>query len=236
MIDTATALEAAETWKRLASLVATVELYLTPRPGKSEVRMPPASKPPIDLVASDLLMELDQAATLYVAALLMETPDVKRFPDGLAAQLSLVGERYGHWTNDPDEKIGLDYCDEAHELMRKVERLVLQPVPPQWMGPCQTCQEGDLWLKPERAFVTCDECGSAEDLVVLRERLLERLRNSVVPRKEIAPALRLLGSKSSAKTVHQWVSRGRLVPIIRKPEAFRMADALELCKDLGVAV
>lgn len=227
MIDTKTAIEAAETWKALAKLVPTIELYLTPRPGKSEVRMPPSSKPPIDLVASDLLMELDIAASFYVAALVMETPDVKRFPDGLAAQLALVGERYGHFTGD-EEKLALDYCDEAHELMRKVERLVIQPTPPQFMGPCLTACGGDLWLRSGRIAATCDHCESEADLGAVREQLARALESRLMERAEIAPALRILGAHVTVNTVKSWITRGRLVPILREPQRFRFTDAADL--------
>jgi len=236
-IDTTTALEAADTWKRLASLVPTIELYLEPtRSGGNSVRRPAQSAPPLSIHASDLLMELDVAASFYCSALMMETPDVKRLPHGLAAQLMLIGRRHGHFTADPDQKIALDFCDEAHDLLTKVIALIMKPLPPQWMGPCQACRGGDLWLKDGRAYVTCDACSSVEDLQRLHERLHTTMRAMVVKRAEIAPALRLLGSKATANTVKAWVQRGRLVPVMREPEVFRMADALELCRDLRVAV
>lgn len=234
-ITTATAIEASDTWKQLAALVPTIELYLEPRRSKSEVRLPPGSKPPIDLVASDLLMELDLAASFYVSALIMETPDVKRFPDGLAAQLALVGERYGHFTTGED-KLAMDFCDEAHELMRKVERLVVQPAPPKFMGPCQQCDGGELWLKGTRPVAMCGQCDSAEDLGAVRERLHVTLNAMLVRRPEIQPALKVLGSKVTTDAVHKWVQRGRLVPAIKDPEMFRMSDALELVTDLRVSV
>lgn len=236
MIDTTTALEAAETWATLARLVPTIELYLTPRPGKSEVRMPPSSKPPIDLVASDLLMELDIAASFYVSALVMETHDVKRFPDGLAAQLALVGERYGHFTAG-EEKLAIDFCDEAHELMRKVSALVLQPAPPKWLGPCRECNNGDLWLKQARANATCDECNASIDMGTWREGLWRALESTLMERDQIAPAIRLLGGKCTPSTVRSWIHRGRLVPIIADSELFRFMDAVDLAHiSPGVAV
>lgn len=234
MITTALALEASDTWKQLAALVPTIELYLEPQRAKSEVRLPPGSKPPINLMASDLLMELDTAASFYVSALVMETSDVKRFPDGLAAQLALIGERYGHFTSG-EEKLATDYCDEAHELMRKVEQLVTRPAPPKFMGPCQQCDGGELWLKSARPMAICDQCDSAEDLGTVRQRLHGTLNAMLVRRKEIQPALKVLGSKVTTDAVHKWVQRGRLVPAIKEPEMFRMSDALELVDDVCVA-
>lgn len=237
MIDTKTAIEASETWKALAKLVPTIELYLTPRPGKSEVRMPPSSKPPIDLVASDLLMELDTAASFYVSALVIETPDVKRFPDGLAAQLALVGERYGHFTSDADEKIALDFCDEAHELMRKVAALVVQPAPPKWLGPCRECGNGELWLKHNKNYALCDNCNASIDMGTWREGLWRALESTLMEREQIAPAIRLLGGKCTPSTVRSWIHRGRLVPIIADSELFRFMDAVDLAHITpGVAV
>lgn len=221
-------LEAAATWATLARLVPTIELYLTPRPGKSEVRLPPKSKPPIDLVASDLLAELDQSANFYLSALLMETPDVKRFPDGLAAQLALVGERHGHWTSDADEKIALDFCDEAHEMLRKVERLIVQPVPPRFMGPCLAACGGDLYLTHGKIIATCDQCGSAADPGSVRDQIFSALESRLMRRTELVPALRLLGGKVTNEALKKWVQRGRLVPVVREPEMFRLTDALDL--------
>ena len=230
MIDTATALEASATWATLARLVPTIELYLTPRPGKSEVRLPPKSKPPIDLVASDLLAELDQSANFYMSALLMETNDVKRFPDGLAAQLALVGERHGHWTADTDEKIATDYCDEAHEMMRKVTALVAPQDPQRWAGECQTCNEGALWLDVAKERIRCDACNSAVDMGTWRDELLRGAKARVMDREEILFALVCLGHRVKAATLRQWIHRGRLVPIIREPEAFRFDDVLTVAK------
>lgn len=225
-ITTQTALEAADTWKRLAALVPTIELYLEPQRAKSEVRMPPGSKPPISIAASDLLMELDTAASFYVSALVMETHDVKRFPNGLAAQLALIGERFGHFTSG-EEKLAIDYCDEAHELMRKVGMLIAAPPPPQWMGPCSECGEGQLWLDKT---IRCDECKALVDLETWRAQLLRGVESRLMDREEILFALTMLGHRTRSETLRQWISRERLVPIVKDPERFRFADVLTVAK------
>lgn len=81
----------------------------------------------------------------------------------------------------------------------------------------------------------CDQCDSAEDLGAVRQRLHGTLNAMLVRRKEIQPALKVLGSKVTTDAVHKWVQRGRLVPAIKEPEMFRMSDALELVDDVCVA-
>lgn len=254
-VDTPTALEASATWRRLGDLVPTIELYLEPRRGKSEVRMPPASKLPLDVVATDLLLELDQACDFYIAALMLETPDIKRFPDTLTARLHLVGQRFGHFTTatdtrnarvkGPDGKplkddngqyvreprtLGLDYCDEAHEYLNRTIALVVSPLPPQWLGPCRNCDGGELWMRPGRNTITCDQCKSAVDLGTWREGLMRALESRLMDREEILSALVILGHRVKLGTLRQWIHRGRLVPIIQEPERFRFADVLTVAK------
>lgn len=253
-VSTATAIEASETWKRLAGLVPTIKLYLEPRRGKSEVRMPAASKLPLDVIASDLLRDLDIAATFYVSALAMETPDIKRFPDTLEGMLRLTGERYGHFTTDTDTRkvvakgrdgrplkdedgrfyniersLGFDYCDEAKELLAQVGKLVAQPLPPQWMGPCPMCDDGALWLRNAHAGgIRCDTCKAAIDESLWRGNLWRALESRLMERSQIAPAIRLLGGKCSTATVRTWIHRRKLTPVLADSELYRFMDAMEL--------
>lgn len=246
MIDTPTALEAADNWRRLAELVPLVRLYLEPRRGHNEAgRTAPKSRPPIDLGASDLLHELDMAASLYCSALLMETDDVTRLPATLEDQLRLIAQRHGHFTADPDEKIAHDFCDEAHELVRKVETLIVRPLPPYWAGPCTDDEcEGSLTVprpKPhnshddpeawdQSAVGTCDTCGKRLTPNERRDRLAQALDGRLAPRDEVLNALKILGAPIKPERLRQWVHRRRLVPAvtISDVEYYRLTDAMEL--------
>jgi len=227
-MDTTTALDAANTWRKLAQLIPTIELYLEPRRGKSEVHLPPSSRPPIDITASDLLHDIDEAANWYIAELLMETTDVRRAPNTRTARLELVADRHGHWTADPNPRIGLEYADTANDLMRRVEKLVTQPAPPKFMGPCLAACGGDLWLRHGRPAAICDQCGSAADLEAVREQLMRAMESRLMDRSELVVALRFLGAKTPRNTVDAWITRGRLVPVLRDPQMFRLGDALDL--------
>ena len=232
VIDTPTAIEAADNWRRLADLVPLVRLYLEPRRGHSEAgRTAPKSKPPIDLGASDLLFDLDTSASFYCSALLMETDDVKRMPDALEDQLRLIAKRYGHFTADADEKIALDFCDEAHELMCKVEVLVIQPLPPQWAGPCAMGEcDGGMFQSKAQGTARCDTCGALMTFGDWAEWLARKAEIVLMDRGEILDALKMLGHPTKTNTLVQWIARKRVLPATTKPEMFRLSEVLALAE------
>lgn len=265
-----TALAAAANWRLLSRLVPTVRLYLEPvRTGTGGARSLPKSKLPLSITASDLLFDLDQAASFYCSALLIETDDIRVLPGTLEEQLMLVADRHGHFTaprpesegddvrmvrvQDPEwrpmpgvpkdarwlrdeagqyerkaRRVALDFCDEAEELIAKVGWLVLQPLPPRYMGPCLAQCGGDLWLEDKRTSAVCDTCASTADPTAVREQLFRAFESRLMKRSELAPALRLLGARTAVETVRSWIQRGRLVPVMREPQMFRFADAVEL--------
>ena len=230
-IPTATGLEAAQTWRNLADLWPLLHAYLEPRKsGADTVRTPPASKPPMSLVASDLIREISDWAWFYAAALMDETADGYVPSADVPSRLREIAMRHGHFTTVPD-RTALDFCDQAHELMRKAVGLIEKPVPPTFAGPCMVVGcDGDLYVKPGRAAATCAECAADVDLGQVREQLRRAMESRLMRRKEIAPALRMLGANSNYEAVKKWVQRGRLVPVIREPEMFRLTDAMDLAK------
>ncbi len=230
-MDTALALEAADTWRTLAKLIPTIRAHLEPMPSQgANVRMPPASRPPINLAASDLLFELDEAANWYAVELTMETADVKRVPTTLEAVIELIAERHGHWTADPNERIGKEYADIANQFLDRTRRLVMKPPPPRFVGRCLTACGGDLWLTPGKHNAACDNCGSTADLASVREQLARAFASRLMTRAELGPALKLLGGHVPRATIDSWINRGRLVPVIRDPQMFRFIDAVDLAK------
>jgi hypothetical protein len=232
MIDTPTAVEAADNWRILAELVPLVRLYLEPRRGHSEAgRTAPKSKPPIDLGASDLLFDLDVSASFYCSALMFETADVKRMPDALEDQLRLIAKRYGHFTADPDEKIALDFCDEAEELVRKVELLIVQPLPPQWAGPCAGLEcVGGMFQSKAQGTAKCDTCGALMTFSDWAEWLARKAEIVLMDRREILDALKMLGHPTERKTLDKWVTRKRVLAVTSAPEMFRLSEVLCLAE------
>lgn len=278
-IDLTTALEAADEWRALAKLIPTLNAYLQPgRKGSNTgSRKIPESRIPLDIEASDLLHDINETATWYTSCLLMETTDVKRAPDTLEGMLNLIAERHGHWTGvddyrmarvkGPDGKdardddgtykrqarsVALDFTDDAHTLMTRALRLIVQPIPPRFMGRCPERCGGDVWLdqlagahwgKPERRIlpdhdsgaytlptVTCDTCGASVTIAKVREQLAREFALCVMDRDELLNAARILGRHVKPGTLRQWIARGRLVAVIREPERFRFADFADLAR------
>ena len=246
-IPTATGLEAAQTWRNLADLWPLLHAYLEPRKsGADTVRTPPASKPPMSLVASDLIQELENMAWGFTSQIMDETHDFTPAPT-TPQRMHQIAERHGHFTTSEETRtatrfkdgkpykvtilLAQDFCDDTHELMRKAVGLIEKPVPPTFAGPCMVVGcDGDLYVKPGRAAATCVECAADVDLGQVREQLRRAMGSRLMRRKEIAPALRMLGANSNYEAVKKWVQRGRLVPVIREPEMFRLTDAMDLAK------
>ena len=76
-------------------------------------------------------------------------------------------------------------------------------------------------------FVKCDKCGSVVTLADWRERMRRALEGRIVYRSEIRYALRVMGMRATVNAIDLWVSRGKIVPIIKDPEMFRLAEVIE---------
>ena len=257
-VPTATGLEAAQTWRNLADLWPLLHAYLEPRKsGADTVRTPPASKPPMSLVASDLIQEISNAAFGYAAMLMDETNDYTPSAD-VPSRLREIAERHGHFTASTDTRIAhriiegkrqqepplveilvaLDFCNDAHELMRKAVGLIEKPVPKRWKGPCiEFGCEGQLFVAPGRAAATCDLCGADVDPATTNERLAKALDSHLVKANEITTAMKWLGAKVQYSTIRTWIHRGRLVPVMSTTDRegkplvlYRMTDVMDLAK------
>jgi len=236
-VPTATGLEAAQTWRNLADLWPLLHAYLEPRKsGADTVRTPPASKPPMSLVASDLIQEISDWAWFYAAALMDETADGYVPSADVPSRLREIANRHGHFTTVPD-RTALDFCDQAHELMRKAVGLIEKPVPKRWVGPCLDTCEGQLFVAPGRAAATCDLCGADVDLGAVNARLSRALESHLVKADEITTALRMLENKTPYSTIRTWIWRKRLKPVIESVDRegkpltlYRLTDVLDLAK------
>ena len=165
-----------------------------------------------------------------------------------------VAKRYGHFTADPDEKIGLDFCDEAHELRRKVVGTLAQHEPARWQGPCPQDEcVGEIYQRAGMTDAVCRECkrvvGPGEWRAIMEAEFDRRLMSW----SEVVSALYVTGHAVPKETVATWVKRykaweqdkveaeatGRkvrpqprqcLVPAVRDPDLYHWADAHALAE------
>lgn len=231
MIDTQTALEAQQniTW------IADQWEALTARLGGSGgsalgVRVQTSERPPlpIDVHVSDLLAEIDwKVARHYCQILLEETDDVHTVPTTTEGKLRLVAERYGHFvTND---RLALDFCDDASDYRGRVERTLNRPEPPEYLGPCpiEECV-GELYAHGSASTVRCPECLTETTRDEQRGYVAERMEERLMTAAEIGRALKVIGAEIQPATVRKWVERSRLKAA--EDGLYRFADALELSR------
>ncbi|WP_152649989.1 hypothetical protein [Demequina globuliformis] len=242
---------ARDEWLDIAAAYPALKAYLAPTSGGGDgVRTAPGSKPPISLIASDLIAEIEDWAWFYASALMDETPDYTP-PADTESRLRDIAQRHGHWTSDDDERwvqhrkqiegmpeghwqrVALDYCDTADKVRRKVVGLIVRPTPPRFMGPCMAfdCQ-GDVYLASSDKVARCVECDQGHDARDLREQVVRAMSTRLMRRDELRVAVNMArphGMKRLAPALfRKWIQRERLVPVIREPEMFRLSDALDL--------
>jgi hypothetical protein len=218
------AVEIRKDWHRLAELVTLLQVMLSPRRTLSSVHEPPKSKPPIDLAASALLDEVRFETGFYIKVLVEETG--LKAPAQLADKIRVVGDHAGHFLGEEDRS-GLDMLDAAQTLISKILGLAMPPLPKTWLGPCSErgC-EGQRWLRGDMAI--CDLCASSQTIGQWREQMRSALETRLVFRREIVPALRILGLKVSLDDVKNWVKRSKIEPEIIEPEMYRLGDVIHV--------
>lgn len=148
-----------------------------------------------------------------------------------------VARRYGHFTA-ADDRTALDFCDEAHELRRKVSGVITSREPARWVGPCPV-NECDGELRQRRRPVhgvmvtehaTCQACGSTVGPVEWRAMMYEAFEKRLMTRSELVSALVVVRRPVKPNTLNHWVQRGRIVAVMSDPELFRFADGYELAE------
>jgi len=213
-------------WTRLANLVPLVRYCLEPRASVEAGRGKPESRPPFNVNASKLLAEIRIEVGFYAHVLMEETHDFQP-PATLEGIILAVRDRHGHFLGE-DDHMGEDMLSCAETLNSRALGLAA-PVPiPRWSGPCEVIDcEGDLRQRDGAGFVKCDKCGSVVTLADWRERMRRALEGRIVYRSEIRYALRVMGMRATVNAIDLWVSRGKIVPIIKDPEMFRLAEVIE---------
>lgn len=142
--------------------------------------------------------------------------------------LKEVAARWGHFAGpDCDERLALDFCDEAHELARRVDGALGDRERPEYIGPCPTAEcDGELFLRRDRVDGTCRECGAVFDRGTQAEFLARQFDGRLMTVAELRAALVTAGVPVPRATLYRWVSQGRITS--EDGELYRFAEAYRL--------
>lgn len=262
---------AADGLEAQASIRAVVELWprlkARLRPGGGDPlqgRVSGSSEPPlpIDTGVSDLLFEVEESARFYARVLCDEatiTSDEWREVDGVKVRvpavhpweprtshmpglLAEVAEHYGHFTADED-KTALDFCDWAHETLRKVRATLERPEPARWRGGCpRTIEEpitwhgeeyvagdpcpGSLFLRPGRVSMRCPACGGDVGLDESRAHLYAELARTAKSLAGLRDSFVTLDMDIPYDTIKKWAQRGKITEVDER--LYSLDDAYSL--------
>lgn len=144
--------------------------------------------------------------------------------------LDNVARRYGHFT-EGDERMALDFCDDAHTMREKVRKAVERPEAPTYVGPCRTkgvdgsgCS-GELYVGEGRIAGTCRTCGTEFTIADQRAYLQSELATRLMTPAEIVRALKTVGHEVQPGTLFKWVQREKILPV--EEGLFLFSDALD---------
>ena len=231
MVDTQTALEAHRNLTWIADHWPELKAHLHPPRGGAMTGMPVAlgdGGVPINIHVSDLLHTITVEAESLARVLWDELDEPASFTPRTTMPdlLRDVAARYGHWTAQ-DERTALAFCDWAHEYRWRVWRVITQPDPARYIGPCPAAEcEGELYLKPGRNLVRCPECGRDVRMEEQVEWLHAQMESHLLERDELHPALRILGHEVTRDQVRKWIERERIEAV--GDGLFRLRDAIDL--------
>lgn len=233
MTDNLTALRARDDLLAVAAAWGALRARLRPSGGTSDgVHTAPASRPPIDIGVSDLMAEIEQHARFLGQVLLEESHDFEPTTSTMPGLLEDVAKRYGHFAGpDADERLALDFCDEAHELRRKVSGTLARHESPRWQGPCPEAEcVGEIYQRAGTTDAKCRECGRIVGPGEWRAIMHDAFETRLMTRSELVSALVVVKRTVKPNTLDRWVQRGRLAPVVVDPDLFQFARAYELAE------
>lgn len=234
MIDNLAALRARDDLLAVAAAWGALRARLRPSGSTGTAdRVNGTSEPrlPIDLPVSDLLYRIESHARFLGQVLLEEVHDFTPTTSVMPQLLIEVAHRYGHFTADPDEKIGLDFLDEAHELRRKVSGTLAKHEPARWQGPCPEDEcVGEIYQRAGVTDAKCRACGRVVGPAEWRAIMHDAFEERLMTRSELVSALVVVKRAVKPNTLDRWVSRERLVAVVVDPDLFQFADAYELAE------
>ena len=225
------ALRARDDLLAVAASWAALQARLLPAPGKGEpVSGSAEPRSPIDIGVSDLMYRIEQHARFLGKMLLDETVDWQPTTSTMPGLLQEVAMRYGHFVSD-DGKTALDFCDEAHELRRKVVGAIARHEPARWQGPCPEDEcVGELYQRAGSVDAKCRGCGRVVGPAEWREIMRIAFDTRLMTRSELISALHVVKRTVKPNTLDRWVTRGRIAPVVVEPDLFQFADAYHLAE------
>lgn len=230
-MDNLAALAARDAWLSVAASWPALQDLLIPASSPTAGSRPrPASRPPLDVGISDLLGEIRWWARFYAQVLAEETDDFTPSDTDTPSLLREVVARYGHFAGpDSDERLAVDWCDQGHELARRVHGAILRPGRARWLGPCLEPEcDGELRQRYGHIDARCGECGRTFESQAWREHLEAAFESRLMTRSELVSALVVMGVEVRPKTLDKWVERRRLVAV--EDGLYRFAEALDLAE------
>jgi len=231
VIDNLVALRARDDLLAVAASWPALQARLRPASGSGD-RVTGSADPrsPIDVGVSDLLYRIEQHARFLGKVLLDETVDWQPTTSTMPGLLRDVAARYGHFTAD-DDKTALDFCDEAHELRRKVVGAIARHEPARWQGPCPEDEcVGEIYQRAGNVDAKCRACGRVVGPAEWRAIMEAAFETRLMTRSELVSALHVVKRTVKPNTLDRWVSRGRLAPVVVDPDLFKFAHAYELAE------
>jgi hypothetical protein len=142
-----------------------------------------------------------------------------------------VAKRYGHFVSD-DDRLSLDFCDEAHELRRKVSGTLAQHLPPRWQGPCPADEcPGEIYQRDGMTDAVCRECGRVVGPAEWRAVMEAAFEGRLMESSELASALHVMGHDVPYSTLRRWIATGR-IPAAQSG-LYRFKDALDMAARKG---
>lgn len=210
--------------ERLPSLVHQLEVTMTrqtssgPSQGKaSETALPFHEK------ASKAATYIRNQLSTWVRELELGDPLPADTVRGMAHWLAARVQRIRGHAASSEIVEEFDYC------VKIALRVVDRPASKEFCGPCPTCGK-DVYSRPGQVEVACRECEAVVNVQWARNRMLERVENSLASRREILTAIPdLFGVEINSSTFRSWEKRRRILEV--SPGMYRVGDALDLARE-----
>lgn len=110
--------------------------------------------------------------------------------------------------------IGSDAVDEITSAAAYCHRIIDRRAERQYLGRCDLCDTGSLYVSPPSSWARCESCDAAVDAEQIKSKLLKELEDRLCTAAEIAHLSTYLGLKSGREQVrnriNQWHKRGRV--------------------------
>lgn len=239
MVDNLDALRARDDLLAVAASWSALQARLRPAGGRGEPsRTAPESRPPIDLMVSDTMRQVEDRARFYGRVLCDADPEFAP-PSSMPGLLEAVAGRYGHFTHRSGDRMALDFLDDAHEMRRLVTGVLASREPAKWAGPCPEAEcPGEIYQRAGSTDARCRECARIVGPVEWRRIMHDAFADRLMTLSELVSALVVTDHRVPEETVRTWSKRGAqhgdptrgLVPVYVEPTLYRFADAYALAE------